>query len=232
MRGKYHMGFYSIRDIAAGEELFYDYGDRDPEHPWLQTVIIDGKPEIPGAKVSQKKTAPQSSTLSEVSQAPRPSVAKGSHTSPRKGKGKAAEPVRKAAEPVLKHLKHPQKRRSTPKNRYSRMCPIGGCRSEFIALVKISQHIREIHPEVSTTERRNLCDAAEIVQAGTIARAHLPPSAKQKTLLSFLSPTPDRFGGTNSSPEKAPHHAHSPDYSSEDDAPSKRAKGPNPKKPP
>ena len=38
VRGKMRIGFYSLRDIAPGKELNWDYGDRDPAFPWLRGV--------------------------------------------------------------------------------------------------------------------------------------------------------------------------------------------------
>ena len=36
IRGKWHIGFLAIRHINVGEELAYDYLDRDKEQQWLQ----------------------------------------------------------------------------------------------------------------------------------------------------------------------------------------------------
>ena len=46
VRGKYRVGFYSLTDIKAGDELFYDYNDRGPEHPQLNNVVVGGRPVV------------------------------------------------------------------------------------------------------------------------------------------------------------------------------------------
>ncbi len=128
---------------------------------------------------------PQNLT-SKVSQA---SVGKGSHSSPRKGKGKATKPAHKG-----------RRKPPAPKKRHSRMCPIGGCRSELVAIVKLSQHIKDIHPEIGETERLNLVRACQIVPAGT---TRVRPVKKQKTMLAFFKPAGERADGSNSSSEEA-----------------------------
>ena len=44
IRGKWRIGFIAIRDIRIGEELCYDYLDRDREQRWLKEgQIVDGR---------------------------------------------------------------------------------------------------------------------------------------------------------------------------------------------
>ena len=73
-REKYRVGFYSLKDIQKGEELFYDYNDSDADHLWLKTVIVDGLPQVRPPKASKGKT---------------PKVGKGKTQKACKGKGKA-----------------------------------------------------------------------------------------------------------------------------------------------
>jgi SET domain-containing protein len=35
IRGKLRIGFVSVKEIKAGEEVVWDYGDRDKDIPWL-----------------------------------------------------------------------------------------------------------------------------------------------------------------------------------------------------
>ena len=44
IRGKWRIGFLALRNISAGEELAYDYLDRDREQQWLQEGrLVDGR---------------------------------------------------------------------------------------------------------------------------------------------------------------------------------------------
>ena len=44
IRGKWRIGFLAIRDISVGDELCYDYLDRDREQRWLQEGrLVDGR---------------------------------------------------------------------------------------------------------------------------------------------------------------------------------------------
>ena len=50
------MSFYSLKEIEKGEELFYHYNDRNAEHPWLRTVVVDGLPQLRLPKTIESKT--------------------------------------------------------------------------------------------------------------------------------------------------------------------------------
>ena len=64
--------------------------------------------------------------------------------------------------------KHRKPASSKSKQRFYRLCPLGGCRLQHKPKQKLSQHIKVEHPEIDRDQRLELVRKAAIVRPDTI----------------------------------------------------------------
>lgn len=204
VRKNFRIGFLAIRDIKAGEELVWDYGDRSHDLPWLKNTTAAGfSPQK--TRTEAEQPTPEVPTV----QPEQPSV--------------------QPEQPSMQKAKPRARPRQRKPNRKYRLCPLGGCRFEHEAKQKLSQHLQASHPEVGPEERKQLVDQATIVKAGTISYKHSP---RQTTLLYFLKRKVDNSSASTSVSDSGSEEVQPTRRKPAPQKATTRQKPPTPRKPP
>lgn len=155
IREKWRIGFLSIRDIKAGEELCYDYGDRTEE--WMRKGrLVEGRVIADGIVTGESKGSGE-----------------------QEGDGKEPEPEVGGEKQDKKSERKPGARKPA-KRRYV-YCPIEGCPSGPVQ--KVTQHLQNVHKLSKANVRRLTVTKRYAPPEAIKNRTPNPhPSRKQLTL--------------------------------------------------
>lgn len=129
------IGFVAKKNIKAGEELFFNYGIKDPNIEWLST--------------NAKKMGTSLQELTALSPPQDPDIKWLSNDA--KEVGTSSQALTAPPSPQQESSTSKSRPRRPPAKRSRRNCPIPGCNT--INVTRLACHIRVLHPEYSQAER-------------------------------------------------------------------------------